>query len=77
MKSAHCREHNSNETSWMEVHLEKWREEAQPNLSGLVPTASLSRDTTLYFTHLEPLEYLVITSAFSMSGLLFEVSEDS
>lgn len=52
-------------------------EEAQPNLSGLVPTVPLSHGTTLYFTHLEPLECLVITSAFNMSGLLFEVSEDS
>lgn len=52
-------------------------EEARPNLSGLVPTAPLSHGTTLYFTHLEPLECFVITSAFSMSGLLFEVSEDS
>lgn len=37
MKSAHCREHNSNETGWMEVHLEKWRDRrstAKPFWSG-------------------------------------------
>lgn len=65
MKSAQRREHSPNETSWMEIHLESdVIEEAQPNLSGPLPTVSLSHDTTIYFTDLELLEYLVITSAF-------------
>lgn len=65
MKSAQSREHSPNETNWMEIHLESDAiEEAQPNLSGPLPTVFLSHDTTLYLTELELLESLVFVSTF-------------
>lgn len=52
------------QVGWRSTRKSDVLEEARPNHSGLVPTASLSRSTTVYFTDLELLEYLVIASVF-------------